>query len=80
MPLKRANIERQLATADENLAACVSKLKAAGVDPKAYRKNAIWRNLDATCRQLKTRLISVKATEDREAACAARKAEADSGE
>lgn len=74
MPLKRANIERQLATAQENLDACVSKLKAAGVDAKAYRKNAIWRNLDAKRRQLKTRLISVKATEDREVECLARKA------
>ena len=76
MPLKRENIERQLATAQEDLAACVSKLKESGVDAKSYRKNAIWRNLDAKCRQLKTRLISVKSTEDREAECATRKAAA----
>ena len=74
MPLKRETIERQLATAQADLAACVSKLKESGVDAKAYRKNVNWRNLDAKCRQLKSRLFSVKSTEDREAECATRKA------
>jgi hypothetical protein len=74
MPMKRENLERQSTIAQENLAACVAKLKESGVDAKAYRKNPIWRNLDATCRQLKTRLFSVKSTEDREAECAVRKA------
>ena len=77
MPLKRESVERQLATAQEDLAACVSKLKETGVDAKSYRKNVNWRNLDAKCRQLKSRLASVKATEDREAECATRKAGSD---
>lgn len=79
MPLKRENLERQLATAQENLDACVAQLSASGVDAKAYRKNSIWRNLDADRRQLKSRLISVKSTEDREAACAVRKAGGEPG-
>ena len=72
MPLTRESLERQLSVVEGDLAACVSALKEKSIAGAGLKKNTKWRNLDAKRRQLKTRIFAVKATEDREAACAAR--------
>ena len=74
MPLSRAQLERQLAVATDDQAAWEKKLDEKGVAADARKKEPRWRNLDATRRQLKTRLGAVAAVEAREAEAAKRKA------
>ncbi len=74
MPLKRSQLEKQIAHAQEDLAAWEKTLDGRGVDAGARKKEPKWRHLDANLRQLKTRLYAVKAVEEREKTCAERKA------
>ena len=74
MPLKRAQLERQLATATDDLTAWEKKLDEKGVAKDPRKKEPMSRKLHATRRQLKTRLVAVAAVEAREAAVAERKA------
>jgi len=74
MPLKRAQLERQLAVAVDDLAAWEKTLDERGVAADARKKEPKWRKLNATRRQLKTRLYAVAAVEAREADVAERKA------
>ena len=76
MPLKRAQLERQIAAAEEDLAAWEKTLDERKVAKKERRKEPKWRHLDANRRQLKTRLYAVAAIEAREADVAERKAAA----
>lgn len=55
MPLKQDNLDRQLATAREDLAARTKMLEAAGKTVKECRKDPAWRNLNARCRTLSRR-------------------------
>lgn len=49
-------MERQLQQARENLAAWTKKLDERGVAAGDRRRDAVWRNLNARCRQLTARL------------------------
>lgn len=73
MPLKRAQLERQLASAEEDQAAWEKKLDERGVASDARSKEPKWRHLDANRRQLKNRLAAVAAVEAREAEAAQRR-------
>ncbi len=66
MPLTRSQLERQISAAQEDLAAWEKKLDERGLAADARRKEPKWRKLDASCRQLKTRLYAVVAIEQRE--------------
>lgn len=74
MPLKRAQLERQLANAQEDLAAWEKKLDERGLAADARSKEPKWRHLDAKRRQLKQRISAVAAVEAREAEVASRAA------
>ncbi|MFK7817862.1 MAG: hypothetical protein AB8G99_04045 [Planctomycetaceae bacterium] len=76
MPLKRPQLERQITTAQEDLAAWEKTLDERGVAADKRKKEPKWRHLDANLRQLKTRLYAVKAIEEREKDVAERKAAA----
>ncbi len=67
MPLKRAQIERQLQTAEQDLAVFEAKLVEKGIAKGDLRKQPKWRQLDARRRQHKNRLQAVAAIETREA-------------
>lgn len=71
MPLTRSQLERQISAAQEDLAAWEKTLDGRGIAADARRKEPKWRKLDATCRQLKTRLCAVAEIEEREKALAA---------
>jgi hypothetical protein len=73
----RPRIERQLIIAQQQLSQCEAQLASAGVTGKARSRNALWRQLNANCRQLKRRLIAVGAVETREAGLEQRRAEKD---
>ncbi len=79
MKKDRTRIERQLELARKSLDTCEKSLQAAGVTGKQLAKDTKWRSLNADYRQLRRRLLAVKAVEEREAAAAQRKAEKLSG-
>ena len=66
MPLDEATLKRQLGRANEDLAVWVKKLDAKKVDPKARRKDATWRQLNAACNSIKTRLKAAAAIKTRD--------------
>ena len=74
MPLTRQSIERQLQSANEDLEIRAAALKAKGVKADDFKRDPKWRHFDATCAQLRKRLRAVVAVEEREVACAERKA------
>ena len=82
MPLKKDNLERQLALATEDLEKRVKALDEKGVDAKARSKDSQWRSLNAKCRRIRNRLNTVASIAERDAECERRKAESgeDSGE
>ncbi len=75
MPLTEATLSRQLSLAKENLTACNQTLEANGVASGARRKNAKWRQLNATYNSIRNRLKAVEAVKTRDEEAAKRKAE-----
>ena len=67
------SLDRQLTIAQEKLAKYVSVLDEKKVSEADRKRDSIWRNLDADCRQLKSRMVAVSAVAAREAECAQRK-------
>jgi hypothetical protein len=77
--MKRDALEKHLAAAKSNLEVRANALKSGGVAEDAYCCDPVWRNLDASRRQMATRLHAFGKLEKREADAAARK-EGGSGE
>ena len=77
--MNREKIERQLKSAQQNLAIWEKKLDADKVEPAKRSRNAKWRNLDGDVRALKRRMIAVKTLEEREAAALQAKADKAAG-
>jgi hypothetical protein len=75
MSLHQATLKRQLGRANEDLAVWVKALEAKGVAQTARRKDARWRQLNAACNAIKTRLKAVAVVHAREEAVAQHKAE-----
>lgn len=71
--MNRERIERQIKFAQDKLAQVEKQLDADKVAPEGRKKQPKWRSAEADLRALKRRLNSVKAVEEREAACAERK-------
>tara|TARA_R110002072_G_scaffold13481_1_gene56711 strand:+ start:164830 stop:165069 length:240 start_codon:yes stop_codon:yes gene_type:complete len=67
------SLDRQLTIAREKLAKYVSVLDEKKVAASDRKRDPIWRNLDANCRQIRTRLCAVDAVAAREAECLQRK-------
>lgn len=67
------SLDRQLTIAQEKLAKYVSVLDEKKVGDADRKRDPIWRNLDADCRQLKSRMVAVAAIAAREAECVQRK-------
>lgn len=79
MGLKRDNLEWQLSRASTELSAFEKQLDQNGVATDARSRNAKWRNLNARCRQLRSRLNAVAKVESTNAEVAQRN-EANSAE
>lgn len=79
MGLKRDNLEWQLSRASTELTTYEKQLDEKGVAADARSRNAKWRNLNARCRQLRSRLGAVAKMEATNAEVAQRK-EASSAE
>jgi hypothetical protein len=75
MSLHEATLKRQLGRANEDLAVWVKALDAKGVAPTARRKDARWRQLNAACNSIKTRLKAVAVVHARDEAVAQHKVE-----
>jgi hypothetical protein len=75
MSLHQATLKRQLGRANEDLAVWVKALDAKGVAPTERRKDARWRQLNAACNAIKTRLKAVAVVHARDEAVAQHKAE-----
>ena len=75
MPLSRNTLERQLQTANAELAAFSKSLQEKGLSEAQFKKNAIWRSLNADIRTVRRRLAAVAQTEANNAAVVQRKAE-----
>ena len=67
------SLDRQLTIAREELAKYVAVLDEKKVEEGVRKRDAIWRNLDSKCRQIRTRMVAVAAVAAREAECAQRK-------
>jgi hypothetical protein len=67
------SLDRQHAIAREKLDQYIAVLDEKKVGEADRKRDAIWRNLDANCRQLRTRMVAVNAVAAREAECAQRK-------
>ncbi|NQV24808.1 MAG: hypothetical protein HQ518_10615 [Rhodopirellula sp.] len=67
------SLDRQLAIARTELGKYVSILDEKKVAAADRRRDPIWRNLDAKCRQIRTRMVAVDAVAAREAECKQRK-------
>lgn len=79
MGLKRDNLEWQLNRASTELSTFEKQLDENGVAADARSRNAKWRNLNARCRQLRSRLGAVAKMEATNAEVTQRK-EANSAE
>ena len=75
MPHKQANLERQLATAQQELDARNAELNEKGVEKKRRRKDPAWRQLNAQRLRLKSRMRSAIAVTDLTEEVIRRKAE-----
>ena len=75
MPHKHANLERQLATAEQELDACSAQLGKNGVAENDRRKDPAWRQLNAQRLRLKSRIGAAIAVTDMTEEVARRKAE-----
>jgi len=67
------SLDRQHAIARAELDKYIAVLDEKKVGEADRKRDPIWRNLDAACRQLRTRMIAVDAVAAREAECAQRK-------
>lgn len=74
MGLKRDTLEWQLSRATTELTTFESELDAKGVVTAARPRSPKWRNLNATCRQLRRRLLAVAKIEATNVEVAQRKA------
>ncbi|MFG0333058.1 MAG: hypothetical protein ACF8TS_06835 [Maioricimonas sp. JB049] len=74
MGLAKDVLERQLELADADLKKHSDRLTEAGLDEKAQKKDPTWRSLNATRRQIRTRLQRVAEIRARDEELAARKA------
>ncbi|QDU37997.1 hypothetical protein Mal4_23160 [Maioricimonas rarisocia] len=74
MGLAKDVLERQLELADADLKKHSDRLTEAGLDQKAQKKDPTWRSLNATRRQIRTRLQRVAEIRTRDEELAARKA------
>jgi hypothetical protein len=75
MPLSRTTLERQLQTANSDLAACAKTLQEKGLTEADLKRNTKWRSLNAHIRTIRRRLAAVTATEANNAAVEKHKAE-----
>jgi hypothetical protein len=75
MPLDEAVLKRQLDRATEDLAAWIKVLDGESTAVADRRKNAKWRQLNATCNAIRLRMRSVAAVVTRDEEAAKRKAE-----
>jgi hypothetical protein len=75
MPLDEPVLKRQLDRATEELAAWIKVLDGQSTAVADRRKNAKWRQLNATCNTIRFRLRSVAAVVARDEEVAKRKAE-----
>lgn len=75
MPLSRTTLERQMQTAKEALAVWVKSLSDKGIERPQFRKDPRWRQLNATCNDIRRRLDRVAEIEANNAEVEKRKAE-----
>lgn len=75
MPLSRTTLERQLQTANADLATFAKSLQEKGLTEAQYKRNALWRSLNANIRTVRRRLAAVAQTEANNAAVVQRKTE-----
>ena len=75
MPLSRTTLERQLETANADLAAFAKTLQVKGLTEVEFKRNTKWRALNADIRTVRRRLAAVAETEANNAAVAQKKAE-----
>ena len=75
MPLSRTTLERQLQAANADLATFSKSLQEKGLTEAQYKKNALWRSLNANIRTVRRRLAAVAQTEANNAAVAQKKSE-----
>jgi hypothetical protein len=66
MTKKREATERELDRAKQAVAARVAILKDKGVEDRLFKKDTIWRKLDAVARKIRKRVIAIGVIEDRE--------------
>ena len=76
MGQKRPNLEWQLSHASNELATCEKELDQQGLASEARPRNPKWRNLNARCRQLRSRLSAVAKVEANNESLIQRKAAA----
>jgi hypothetical protein len=76
MALGKETLQRQLAIARTDLAACEKSLDEKGVAANKRKRNSLWRNLESSCRDIVNRLNAVIVIQERDAECERRKAEA----
>ncbi|MDA0835992.1 MAG: hypothetical protein O2955_20035 [Planctomycetota bacterium] len=72
---RKTSLERELEIAKLKLNEWVKTLDAKGLETAAHRRDAVWRSLNAKCRQLKGRLRAVAGIEANDAEVARLKAE-----
>ena len=75
MPLSRQTLERQLQTANADLAAYAKTLQQKGLTEAEFKRNTKWRSLNAHIRTVRRRLAAVSATEANNAAVEQHKTE-----
>ena len=75
MPLSRSTLERQLQASNADLATFAKSLQEKGLTEVERKRNAKWRQLNATIRTIRRRLAAVTETETNNAAVVQRKAE-----
>lgn len=75
MPLSRSTLERQLQSANADLATFAKTLQEKGLTEAQYKRNAKWRELNAGIRTVRRRLAAVAGTEANNAAVEQHKAE-----
>jgi hypothetical protein len=75
MPLSRNTLERQLQTANAELATFAKSLQEKGLTEVQFKRNALWRSLNANIRTVRRRLAAVAQTEANNAAVVQRKSE-----
>jgi hypothetical protein len=75
MPLSRSTLERQLQTANADLATYAKALQGKGLTEAEFKRNTKWRSLNAGIRTVRRRLAAVAQTETNNAEVIQRKAE-----